>query len=47
MPQIQIYLDNENYFKFLQMQKDERERIRKHANKTIVEEINKTIQSPE
>ncbi len=47
MPQLAIYLDNKNYVKFLQKDKDERERIRKHANKTLVEEINKTIQSPE
>ena len=43
MPQIAIYLDNENYIKFLRKNKEERERIRKEANKLMVEEINKTV----
>ena len=45
MPQISIYIDNENYFKFLQKKKEERERIRKEANKTMIEEITKTVKS--
>lgn len=47
MPQIQIYLDNDNYFKFLQMSKEERERIRKGCNQLVLEEINKTVEVPE
>ena len=43
MPQIAIYLDNENYIKFLNKKKEERERIRKEANKLMLEEINKTV----
>ncbi len=43
MPQIAIYLDNVNYVSFLKKNKDEREKIRKEANKVIIEEINKTI----
>ena len=39
MPQIMIYVDNKTYVAFLQKEEGERERIRKEAQKLIVEEV--------
>lgn len=43
MPIVNIYVDNETYIEFLQKTKLGRERIRKDANKTIIQETKKEV----
>ena len=43
MPQIPVFLGNEDYIKFLKMDQEERSRIRKVGVKAMSEEINQTV----
>jgi len=43
MAQIPIYVDNNTYIEFLQKDDEERARIRKEAQQTIIDEVNANI----